>query len=126
MIGFDVRPSAYYSFVVGVAAVCQIVVMLIAGALADHTGRKKEIMGFFAYLGSAATLLMWFVADGAYILGGVLFIIGQTSFAAAFVVYNSFLPQISTPEERDRVSARGWGSATWAAGCCWWSTWGCS
>lgn len=109
VIGFDVRPSAYYSFVVGVAAVCQIVVMLIAGALADHTGRKKEIMGFFAYLGSAATLLMWFVADGAYILGGVLFIIGQTSFAAAFVVYNSFLPQISTPQERDRVSARGWG-----------------
>ncbi|GLX93786.1 MFS transporter [Herbidospora sp. NBRC 101105] len=109
VIGFDVRPSAYYSFVVGVAAVCQIVVMLIAGALADHTGRKKEIMGFFAYLGSAATLLMWFVADGAYLLGGVLFIVGQTSFAAAFVVYNSFLPQISTPEERDSVSARGWG-----------------
>ncbi|WP_030453746.1 MFS transporter [Herbidospora cretacea] len=109
VIGFDVRPSAYYSFVVGVAAVCQIIVMLIAGALADHTGRKKEIMGFFAYLGSAATLLMWFVADGAYLLGGVLFIVGQTSFAAAFVVYNSFLPQISTPEERDSVSARGWG-----------------
>ncbi|NAS20207.1 MFS transporter [Herbidospora sp. NEAU-GS84] len=109
VIGFDVRPSAYYSFVVGVAAVCQIVVMLIAGALADHTGRKKEIMGFFAYLGSAATLLMWLVADGAYLLGGVLFIVGQTSFAAAFVVYNSFLPQISTPEERDSVSARGWG-----------------
>ncbi|WP_062348689.1 MFS transporter [Herbidospora yilanensis] len=109
VLGFDVRPSAYYSFVVGVAAVCQIIVMLVAGALADHTGRKKEIMGFFAYLGSAATLLMWFVADGAYILGGVLFIVGQTSFAAAFVVYNSFLPQISTPEERDRVSARGWG-----------------
>nr|WP_062340220.1 MFS transporter [Herbidospora sakaeratensis] len=109
VIGFDIRPSAYYSFVVGVAAVFQIVVMLIAGALADHTGRKKEILGFFAYLGSAATLLMWFVADGAYILGGVLFIVGQTSFAAAMVVYNSFLPQIATPEERDSVSARGWG-----------------
>ncbi|WP_062437412.1 MFS transporter [Herbidospora daliensis] len=109
VIGFDVRPSAYYSFVVGVAAVCQIVVMLIAGAVADHTGRKKEILGFFAYLGSAATLAMWFVSDGAYLLGGILFIVGQTSFAAAMVVYNSFLPQISTPEERDTVSARGWG-----------------
>ncbi|GAA0404406.1 MFS transporter [Acrocarpospora corrugata] len=109
VLGFDVRPSAYYSFVVGVAAVFQIVVMLVAGALADHTGRKKGIMAFFAYLGSLATLLMWFVSDGRYLLGGVLFIIATVSFASAFVVYNSFLPEISTPDERDTVSARGWG-----------------
>ncbi|GIH26690.1 MFS transporter [Acrocarpospora phusangensis] len=109
VIGFDVRPSAYYSFVVGVAAIFQVVVMLVAGALADHTGRKKGIMAFFAYLGSLATLLMWFVSGGAYLLGGVLFIIATVSFASAFVVYNSFLPEISEPAERDTVSARGWG-----------------
>ncbi|WP_214105514.1 MFS transporter [Acrocarpospora catenulata] len=109
VLGFDVRPAAYYSFVVGVAAVFQVIVMLLAGALADHTGRKKGIMAFFAYLGSAATLLMWFVSDGAYLLGGVLFIIATVGFASSFVVYNSFLPEIARPEERDTVSARGWG-----------------
>ncbi|WP_406314242.1 MFS transporter [Streptosporangium sp. NBC_01639] len=109
VFSFDVRPSAYYSFVVGVAAILQIILMPIAGALADHTGRKRELMGLFAYLGAGATMCFWFVSDGRYLLGGVLFVIANLGFAAAFVIYNSFLPEISTPDERDRVSAQGWG-----------------
>ncbi|MGC5012261.1 MFS transporter [Streptosporangium sp. DT93] len=109
VLGFDVRPSAYYSFVVGVAAILQILLMPIVGALADHTGRKKELLGLFAYLGAGATLCFWFVADGRYLLGGALFLVSSVAFAAAFVIYNSFLPEIATANERDRVSARGWG-----------------
>lgn len=109
VLGFDVRPSAYYSFVVGVAAVLQIVLMPIAGALADHTGRKKELMGFFAMLGAAATVCFWFVSDGRYLLGGALFLVANIGFACAFVIYNSFLPEIAAPSERDRVSGMGWG-----------------
>ncbi|WP_326823189.1 MFS transporter [Streptosporangium sp. NBC_01756] len=109
VFSFDVRPSAYYSFVVGVAAILQIILMPIAGALADHTGRKRELMGLFAYLGAGATMCFWFVSDGRYLLGGVLFVIANLGFAAAFVIYNSFLPEISTPDERDRISAQGWG-----------------
>lgn len=109
VLWFDVRPSAYYSFVVGAAAVLQIVLMPVAGALADHTGRKKELMGLFAYIGAGATICMWFISDGRYLLGGVLFIVASVGFSTAFVIYNSFLPEISGPDERDRVSALGWG-----------------
>ncbi|MEV4097940.1 MFS transporter [Streptosporangium saharense] len=109
VLWFDVRPSAYYSFVVGAAAVLQIVLMPVAGALADHTGRKKELMGLFAYIGAGATICMWFVSDGRYLLGGALFIVASVGFSTAFVIYNSFLPEISSPDERDRVSALGWG-----------------
>lgn len=109
VIGFDVRPGAYFSFVVGVAAVLQIVFMPVAGALADHTGRKKELMGFFAMLGALATVCFWFVSDGRYLLGGALFLVSNVGFACAFVIYNSFLPDIATPDERDRVSGMGWG-----------------
>ncbi|WP_433236511.1 MFS transporter [Streptosporangium sp. CA-135522] len=109
VLGFDVRPSAYYSFVVGAAAILQIVLMPVAGALADHTGRKKELMGLFAYIGAGATICFWFLSGGRYLLGGALFVIANLGFAAAFVIYNSFLPEISTADERDRVSAQGWG-----------------
>ncbi|GGL54150.1 MFS transporter [Planomonospora parontospora] len=109
VLWFDVRPSAYYSFVVGVAAVLQIVLMPMVGALADHTGRKKEIMGAFAYLGAGATVCFWFLSGDRYLLGGVLYILASVGFAASFVVYNSFLPEIATADERDTVSARGWG-----------------
>ncbi|MGP3918159.1 MFS transporter [Nonomuraea sp. 10N515B] len=109
VIGFDVRPGAYFSFVVGVAAILQIVFMPVAGALADHTGRKKQLMGFFALLGALATVCFWFVSDGRYILGGALFLVANVGFACAFVIYNSFLPEIATPDERDKVSGMGWG-----------------
>ncbi|MFF5205742.1 MFS transporter [Streptosporangium sp. NPDC000396] len=109
VLWFDVRPSAYYSFVVGAAAILQIILMPVAGALADHIGRKKELMGLFAYLGAGATMCFWFVSDGRYLLGGALFLIANVCFAAAFVIYNSFLPEIATADERDRVSAQGWG-----------------
>ncbi|GHE48489.1 MFS transporter [Streptosporangium violaceochromogenes] len=109
VLWFEIRPSAYYSFVVGAAAVLQIALMPAAGALADYTGRKKELMGVFAYIGAGATMCFWFVSDGRYLLGGALFLIADLGFAAAFVIYNSFLPDISTADERDGVSARGWG-----------------
>ena len=38
-----------------------------------------------------------------------LFIIANISFGASIVIYNSFLPEIAPPEERDAVSSRGWG-----------------
>ncbi|MEV4066303.1 MFS transporter [Nonomuraea dietziae] len=109
VLGMAVRPGAYFSFVVGVAAVLQIIFMPIAGALADHTGRKKQLMGFFALLGALATVCFWFVNDGRYLLGGALFLVANIGFACAFVIYNSFLPEIATPAERDRVSGMGWG-----------------
>jgi UMF1 family MFS transporter len=108
-LGFDFRAEAYFSAIVTISVVLQIVIMPVAGALADHTGRKKELLTLFAYLGAAATLGFYFVSGDAYALGGTLFIIANVAFGAAMVVYNSFLPQIASPEERDRVSSVGWG-----------------
>ncbi|MDH2430546.1 MFS transporter [Sphaerisporangium sp. TRM90804] len=108
-LGFDFRAKAYFSAIVTISVVLQIIVMPIVGALADHTGRKKEILGFFAYLGAIATLGFYFVSGQAYVLGGVLFIVANVAFGAAMVVYHSFLPQIAGAEERDKVSSHGWG-----------------
>ena len=85
------------------------VLMPIAGALADHTGRKKELLGVLAYLGAFATICMYFVSGGRYLLGGALFVIANIAFASSMVIYNSFLPEIATADERDAVPSRGWG-----------------
>ncbi|RCG20126.1 MFS transporter [Sphaerisporangium album] len=108
-LGFDMRAKAYFSAIVTISVVLQIIVMPIAGALADHTGRKKELLGVFAYLGAVATLGFYFVQGDAYVLGGALFVTANVAFGAAMVVYNSFLPQIAGADERDTVSSRGWG-----------------
>lgn len=106
--GLDLRPKAYFSGIVTISVFFQVVIMPVAGAIADHTGRKRELLALFAYLGAFATLGFYFVSGDAYLLGGVLFLVANISYGAAIVVYNSFLPQISSAESRDRVSSRGW------------------
>jgi UMF1 family MFS transporter len=108
-LGLDLRPKAYFTTMVTISVLLQIVIMPVVGALADHTGRKKQILGVFAYLGVVATLGFYFVSGDAYLLGGALFLIANVTFGAARVVYDSFLPQISGAEERDAISSRGWG-----------------
>ena len=46
--------------------------------------------------------------DGRFELGGLLLVVANIAFGASIVVYNAFLPEIATPDERDAVSARGW------------------
>lgn len=51
---------------------------------------------------------MFFLDGDRYLLGGLLLIVANASLAVSMVLYNSYLPQIAPPEERDAVSSRGW------------------
>ncbi len=51
---------------------------------------------------------MFFLGGERYLLGGALLIIANVSFVVSMMLYNSFLPQIAPPDERDAVSSRGW------------------
>ncbi|GAB2924769.1 MFS transporter [Nonomuraea fastidiosa] len=108
VLGADIRPAAFFGLITTVAVLLQIVFLPIVGALADHTGRKREMLGVFAYIGALAAMGLFFVEGDRYMLGGVLFVIANLAYGSSVVVYDSFLPQISTAEERDAVSSRGW------------------
>ncbi|MGH3312268.1 MAG: MFS transporter [Streptomyces sp.] len=107
-LGIPVRAGSYFAYTVSVSVLLSVLVMPLAGAVADRTGRKKPILGGFAYLGAGATAGMFFLDGERYLLGGALLVVANVSFAVAVVVYNAFLPQIAGPEERDAVSSRGW------------------
>lgn len=108
VLGFDIRPAAIWGLATTVAVLLQIVFLPIAGALADHTGRKRELLAGFAYLGALAVMGLFFLDGDRYMLGLVLFVLANLAYGCSVVVYDSFLPQIARPEERDRVSSQGW------------------
>jgi UMF1 family MFS transporter len=65
-------------------------------------------MAVFCYVGVTANCLLFFVKDNLYLAGGVLFIIANVCFGAALVFYNAFLPEITTEDQADKVSSRGY------------------
>ncbi|MET7828324.1 MULTISPECIES: MFS transporter [unclassified Streptomyces] len=107
-LGIPVRAGSFFAYAVSASVIVSIFVMPLAGAAADRSGRKKPLLAAAAYLGAAATTGMFFLDGDRYLLGGLLLIVANASLAVSMVLYNSYLPQIAPPEERDAVSSRGW------------------
>jgi len=82
-------------------------VLPILGGIADYSNLKKKMMALFCYVAVVATCLMFFVDGKLYWLGGILFIVANLSFGASIVFYNGFLNEITTEDQRDKVSSRG-------------------
>jgi UMF1 family MFS transporter len=107
--GIPVDARSFWSYMVSLSVVLQVLVLPVVGAIADYGRRKREALGVAAYFGAFVTMLMFFIDNGHYLFGGVLFILSNVSFGASIVIYNSILPQIAGPSERDDVSSKGWG-----------------
>jgi UMF1 family MFS transporter len=108
-LGIPVDARSYWSYLVSLSVILQVLVLPIVGAAADYGHRKKQFLAAFAYVGAAAATAMYWLDGNEYLWGGTLFIVANVSFGASVVVYNSFLPEIAPPEQRDAVSSRGWG-----------------
>ena len=108
LLGIPVSAGSFFPYVVSLSVFLQVILLPVVGAIADRSRRKKGLLALFAYVGSIATMAMYFIEGSAYLAGGLLFLVANLSFGASLVVYNSFLPEIAEPEERDNVSSRGW------------------
>ncbi|MEV5957642.1 MFS transporter [Streptomyces sp. NPDC051987] len=106
--GVPVRAGSFFAYSVSLSVLLAVVIMPLVGSAADRTGRKKQLLGVAAYTGAAATTGMFFLDGDRYLLGGVLLVVANAAQSVALMLYNSYLPQIASPEERDTVSSRGW------------------
>lgn len=107
-LGIPVNALSYWSYLISVSVMLQVLFLPLIGAVADYARRKKEALATAAFLGAAATVAMFFLKDGDWLFGGLLFLIANVSFGSGVVIYNSFLPEIAAREDRDAVSSKGW------------------
>jgi UMF1 family MFS transporter len=107
-LGIPVAAGSLFAYTVSLSVLLTVFVLPVVGAVADRSSHKKQLLALFAYLGSAATVGLVLLSGGRYLLGALLFLVANICFGAANVVYNSFLPQIAGPDDRDRVSSLGW------------------
>lgn len=107
-LGIPVRAGSFFAYSVSLSVIVAVLVMPLVGAAADRTGRKKPLLATAAYVGATATTAMFFLDGDRYLLGGLLLVVANAAQSVAMMLYNSYLPQIAPPEERDAVSSRGW------------------
>ena len=115
LLGWTIEPGAVYPAAISLSVFLQVFLLPILGTVADCTALKKRLLLGFTYVGSLATLLLMLAREdmpligtnGAILFASALVVVGNICFGAAIVIYNSFLPDIASPDQRDRVSSRG-------------------
>ena len=104
---YSISAKSFYPLCITVAVLLQVVLLPVLGAVADYSHWKKRLMIAFCYVGVASTCLMFFITPGRQLFGGLLFVVGVLCINASIVLYNSYLPQLTTEDRRDSVSSRG-------------------
>jgi MFS transporter, UMF1 family len=106
-LGFNVVNSALWSFSLSFAFLLAAALSPLLTSIADYTGRKKMFMRIFCYIGAASCSYLFFFTKDNITLSVIAFILAGVGFSGSIVFYNSFLPEITTDEQMDKVSARG-------------------
>lgn len=80
----------------------------ILSSIADYKGNKKNFMRFFCYVGALSCSLMFFFDADHVTWGLICFMLAGIGFYGSQVFYNSYLPDIASENDMDRVSAKGY------------------
>lgn len=108
LLGISIYPDSLFGYVISISVILQVFFLPLIGSIVDKHQNKKLLLGIFAYLGATSTILLYFLTGNNFLFGSALLLIGNLSFGASIVVYNSFLNDISHKDERDKVSSIGW------------------
>jgi UMF1 family MFS transporter len=100
--------SERFALATTIAMLTVAVLAPILGAIADYAGAKKKMLSWSMGIGVATTAALYFVRQGDWLLGALLFMLGNIGVTASFVFYESLLPHIASEEEIDRVSTAGY------------------
>ncbi|RIK22781.1 MAG: MFS transporter [Chloroflexi bacterium] len=107
LFNVPIKYDSLFTYCVSASILLQVILLPILGAIADYSHLRKRMLMTFSTLGAVATLLLFFVTPGLHWVGALLFILANLSFGASIVFYNAYLPDVASPDQRDKVSSRG-------------------
>ncbi len=109
IFGREYQPDAVYGYSLTISFLIVVLLSPFLSSLADTIGNKKSFLQFFCYLGATSCMgLAMFTGMHNVFLGLLFSITASVGFWGSLVFYNSFLPDIATPDKQDALSARGY------------------
>jgi UMF1 family MFS transporter len=105
--GLEIINTALQNYALAIVFLIVAIISPILSSMADYRGNKKAFMRVFTFIGAAACGLLYFFTPERIEYGIIFFSLAALGFWSSLVFYNSYLPDIAAPEDRDRLSAKG-------------------
>jgi UMF1 family MFS transporter len=99
--------TALYNYALAFTYLLVAFTLPILSSIADYKGNKKRFMQFFCTLGALACSGLYFFEPEYFSVGIICMMVAAFGFYSSLVFYNSYLPEIASEADRDRVSAKG-------------------
>lgn len=105
--GIPVVNTALSSFALGAAYLIMAILLPVLSSIADYRRNKMSFMKFFTYLGAAACMGLFFFRIETLEWGIFCFALAAMGYIGGLLFNNSYLPEIASVDQQDRVSAKG-------------------
>jgi len=105
--GFDVLNSALFSFAISVSFLISGILSPFLSAVADLSGYRRRFLFGFCVIGSISCASLFGFGRSNLEFGIITFVLAAVGYSSSIVFYNSFLPNIASPDQYASVSARG-------------------
>jgi UMF1 family MFS transporter len=100
--------TALSNYALSVAYLIMAIVLPFLSSIADYRGNKKVFMKTFTYLGSFACAGLFFFKLETLEWGIICFGLAAIGYIGGMMFNNSYLPEIASVDQQDKVSAKGY------------------
>ncbi|MBO0845601.1 MAG: MFS transporter [Nocardioides sp.] len=108
LLGLHLAAGSLPFYLTSFATIASAFLLPPVGAMVDRSGHKKSHMAAFAWTGSFFAGLLFFMQGEQWQLAAVAIVLSSILGGCSLVSYYAILVDISTEDERDWVSSRGW------------------
>lgn len=99
--------TALSNYALSFAYLIMVFLLPILSSIADFRGNKKIFMKVFTYVGGISCAGLFFFRLETLELGIICFTLAAIGYIGGVMFNNSYLPEIATLDQQDRVSAKG-------------------
>jgi UMF1 family MFS transporter len=108
LLGLHLAAGSLPFYLTSFATITSAFVLPVVGAFVDRSAHKKRYFVGFAWAGSFFTALLFLLQGDDWQIGAVAVVLSSVLGGCSLVGYYAILVDISTEDERDHVSSRGW------------------
>lgn len=106
-LGYSFVNTALANYSLAFSYLIMVLILPIISAIADYKGNKKTMMKAFTYMGGVACMGLFFFKLETLEWGILCSILAAMGYIGGVLFNNSYLPEIASVEQQDRVSAKG-------------------